>query len=76
MIKADNYVGGNGTYVGYNATKTSYREGLAAGDPVLLGNVTTTIMPSGTVQATVPAHGAKLFRLRPMDGTVRKRDEL
>ncbi len=75
-IKFNDYIGGNGTYVGYNATKTSYREGLAARDPRLLGNVTTTVLPSGTVQATVPAHGAKMFRLRPIESAVKKRDEL
>lgn len=62
----------NGTYNGtvpgnrYNATKVSYAEGLASGDERLLGNVTTTVQPSGTITATVDAHGARIFRLRAL----------
>ncbi|RDW89591.1 alpha-galactosidase-2 [Coleophoma cylindrospora] len=71
--------GSNATQVGYgryNATKTSYKEGLLNRDELLLGNVTSTVLPSGTVQATVAPHGAALFRLRAVPTGTRKRDEL
>jgi alpha-galactosidase len=71
--------GYNATTVGsgrYNATKTSYANGLAQNDPILLGNVTTTVGPSGTVTATVDPHGAAMFRLRAVPTAMRKRDEL
>jgi alpha-galactosidase len=68
--KAGNATTGfNATRIGagrYNATKTSYAEGLARKDPVLLGKVSTTVQPSGTILATVPAHGAAMFRLRAL----------
>jgi len=76
---------GNGTMAGngttmingrYNATEMSYAEGLLAKDERLLGNVTTTVSPSGTIVATVDAHGAAMFRLRAMPTAVTKRDEL
>jgi len=51
----------------YNATKTSYAQGLAEGNELLLGNVTTTVAPSGTVTATVDPHGARMFRLRAIE---------
>jgi alpha-galactosidase len=71
--------GYNATIVGsgrYNATKTSYAQGLKNNDTLLLGNVTTTVGPSGTVTATVERHGAALFRLRALPTGVKKRDEL
>jgi alpha-galactosidase len=71
--------GYNATTVGagrYNATKTSYAEGLANGDELLLGNVTTTVMPSGTITATVEPHGAAMFRLRALPTGMKKRNEL
>lgn len=61
--------GYNATRVGagrYNATKTSYAEGLANNDPLLLGKVSTTVQPSGTILATVDPHGAAMFRLRAL----------
>jgi alpha-galactosidase len=70
-------VNGTGVLNGlYNATATSYAEGLAARDERLLGNVTTTVGPSGTIMATVDAHGAAMFRLRALPTGVTKRDEL
>jgi alpha-galactosidase len=61
----------------YNATATSYANGLAANNTLLLGNITTTVLPSGTVTAMVEPHGAALFRLRALPtGALRKRDEL
>lgn len=60
----------------YNATKTNYAEGLAQNDPILLGSITTTVQPSGTVVATVDPHGAAMFRLRAIPALVRKSGEL
>jgi alpha-galactosidase len=71
--------GYNATMVGsgrYNATKTSYAQGLKNNDTLLLGNVTTTIAPSGTLTATVDSHGAAMFRLRALPTGLKKRDEL
>lgn len=72
--------GYNATTVGsgrYNATKTSYAEGLSNNDELLLGNITTTVQPSGTIVATVEPHGAALFRLRAVPtAAMKKRDEL
>jgi alpha-galactosidase len=48
----------------YNATKTSYAQGLMNKDPLLLGGVVSTAQASGTVVADVEAHGARVFRLR------------
>lgn len=72
--------GYNATTVGaggrYNATRTSYAEGLARKDSLLLGNITTTVQPSGTLTATVDPHGAAMFRLRAVSTGTAKRDEL
>lgn len=71
--------GYNATTVGvgrYNATKTSYADGLAANNSLLLGNVSTTVQPSGTITATVDPHGAAMFRLRAVPTAMVKRDEL
>jgi alpha-galactosidase len=71
--------GYNATTVGagrYNATRTSYAEGIANSDPLLLGNITTTVQPSGTITAMVDPHGAAMFRLRALPTGTRKRDEL
>ncbi|TGO48185.1 hypothetical protein BCON_0248g00090 [Botryotinia convoluta] len=71
--------GYNATTVGegrYNATEMSYEDGLAAGRSELLGNLTGTVKPSGTVIADVEAHGVKMFRMRPVETGLRKRDEL
>jgi len=71
--------GYNATTVGagrYNATKTSYAEGLALNSSLLLGKVSTTVQPSGTITATVDPHGAAIFRLRALPTALMKRDEL
>lgn len=71
--------GYNATTIGagrYNATKTSYAEGLSQNDPIILGKVSTTVQPSGTVIATVDPHGAAMFRLRAIPTALSKRDEL
>lgn len=59
--------GFNATEVGYgryNATALSYAEGLAQKNELLLGNVTMTVAPMGTITATVPRHSVAMFRLR------------
>lgn len=68
----------NGTSGWYNATKTSYADGLKNLDEAVLGKVTTTVHPSGTITATVDSHGCAMFRLRaaPTPPTGRKRLEL
>lgn len=48
----------------YNATQTSYADGLKANDTRLFGGRVGTIEPYGLLNATVPAHGGGLFRLR------------
>lgn len=71
--------GYNATTVGYgryNATEMSYKDGLAAGRSELLGSLTGTVKPSGTVFADVEAHGVRMFRMRPVETGKRKRDEL
>lgn len=71
--------GFNATTVGsgrYNATEMSYEDGLKAGRVELLGSLTGTVQPSGTVVADVEAHGVKMFRMRPVETGVRKRSEL
>jgi alpha-galactosidase len=60
--------------VRYNATKTSYAQGLKNGDELLLGKVVGTVQPSGTVTAMVDAHGVKAFRLRGMGMGSSKRE--
>ncbi|KAL3425744.1 glycoside hydrolase family 27 protein [Phlyctema vagabunda] len=71
--------GFNATRVGYgryNATRLSYEDGLKDADELLLGNVTSTVQPSGTVSATVAPHGAAMYRLRAVQTGSKKRDEL
>ena len=48
----------------YNSTALSYKDGLKSGDARLLGKKISTIKPAGTLNATVPRHGAQVFRLR------------
>lgn len=61
----------------YNATATSYADGVTANDTALLGVKTTTIAPMGILSATVPSHGVAVYRLRSQGGAMmRKRDEL
>jgi alpha-galactosidase len=56
----------------YNATKTSYAQGLANRDERLLGKVTMTVQPSGAITAAVEPHGARMFRLRAVETTMAK----
>ena len=59
----------------YNATETSYEDGLAAENTLLLGRSVATLSPKGTITAAVPRHGIMAYRLRRA-GQPRKRDEL
>lgn len=60
----------------YNATATSYADGLAKNDTLLLGTKTGSVGPKGTVTAMVESHGVKAFRLRPAVQGTAKRSEL
>lgn len=61
----------------YNATATSYAEGLMANATALFGTKVGQLAPSGTWTAQVARHSVGLFRLRMVDGSsMRKRDEL
>lgn len=57
-------VAGNLTTKLYNATATSYADGLEAKNELLLGKVVGTVEPKGTLTAEVARHGAAMFRLR------------
>lgn len=60
----------------YNATAKSYSQGLAEADPLLLGSVTTTVQPSGTVTAQVDRHGVAMLRLRAVPTAATRKREL
>lgn len=69
----------NATVHLYNATQTSYADGLEAKDELLLGKVVSTVAPSGTITASIDTHGAAMYRLRAVPTAapaVRKRTEL
>lgn len=48
----------------YNATALPYDQGLAQQDPRLLGVKIGTVAPGGILEAEVPRHAAKVYRLR------------
>lgn len=83
LIDAANATENSGSGVGatnattnlYNATKTSYADGLRNQDELLLGKVVTTVAPKGTLTADVDRHGAAMFRLRAVP-TATARSEL
>ena len=56
----------------YIAMKTTYGQGLANKDALLLGYGTTTVLPSGTIKATVDQHGAREFRLRGVQSRAKR----
>ena len=62
----------------YNATQISYADGLNANNTALFGVKVKTMVPMGTLSATVPSHGVAVYRLRSQGGGsgMRKRDEL
>ena len=70
--------GANVTAYYYNATKTSYADGLAANNSLLLGKPVGTLSAGGTISTMVPRHGVAMMRLRANGngGMRRKRDEL
>ncbi|KAJ6442209.1 alpha-galactosidase [Purpureocillium lavendulum] len=52
----------------YNATATPYAEGLEQGDARLLGERVGTVKAGGRLEARVPRHAAKVFRLQSASG--------
>ncbi|KAK9360842.1 glycoside hydrolase superfamily [Lipomyces starkeyi] len=48
----------------YNSTETSYKDGLAANDTLLLGKFTGTVGAGGAIETEVPRHGVAMMRLR------------
>jgi len=67
----------NTTVTRYNATATSYAEGLMNNDTALFGAKVGSIPPMGTWAAMVERHSVGLYRLRLQSSrSMRKRDEL
>lgn len=60
----------------YNATQTSYAEGIAANDTLLMGVKVGSVAALGTVVAQVPRHGVVAYRMRQGASSLRRRDEL
>lgn len=60
----------------YNATQTSYAQGLANNDTRLFGSKIDTLQAKGTLTAMIPRHGIGFYRLRENPTAKRKRDEL
>lgn len=67
----------NATSTRYNATATSYAEGLKNNDTALYGVHVGSIAPSGTFSAEIARHSVGVYRLRSQgSASMRKRDEL
>jgi alpha-galactosidase len=60
----------------YNATQTTYANGLANNDTRLFGSMIDTVQAQGTLSAMIPRHGIGFYRLRVNPTATRKRDEL
>ena len=62
----------------YNATATSYADGLMNNDTALYGSKVGTIGPGAqsTFSAKIDRHSVGLYRIRQVSSTKRKRDEL
>ncbi|KAF2177860.1 glycoside hydrolase family 27 protein [Zopfia rhizophila CBS 207.26] len=61
----------------YNATATSYEDGLKNNNTALLGLKVGSIAPSGTWSAEIARHSVGMYRLRARETPVpRKKDEL
>ena len=60
----------------YNATETPYAQGLANDDPRLFGERIGEVKARGRVEARVPRHAAKVYRLRSVDGKDKTRKSL
>lgn len=52
----------------YNSTALSYKEGLKAEDPRLLGKFLRTVQAGGKLEARVKRHSVEMFRLRNSQG--------
>lgn len=80
--EASTILAGNATAIAedsvtrYNATAMSYADGLAANHTTLFGKKIGQLQPGGTLEAEVDRHSIGLFRLRPVGGSLKKRDEL
>ncbi|KAF2868968.1 alpha-galactosidase [Massariosphaeria phaeospora] len=80
--EAASIINGNATTRGnhttrFNATATSYAEGIANNDTALFGVHVGSIAPSGTFSAEIARHSVGVYRLRARPTpTSRKRDEL
>ncbi|KAK9368823.1 glycoside hydrolase superfamily [Lipomyces kononenkoae] len=48
----------------YNATQTSFKDGLAANHALLYGKLTGTVEAGGAIETDVPRHGVSMMRLR------------
>lgn len=59
----------------YNASATSWAQGLNQSEALLLGTPAGSVEAKGTLTAEVPRHGIKMWRLREQSSS-RKRDEL
>jgi alpha-galactosidase len=60
----------------YNATEMPYVQGLANEDPRLFGVKIGEIEARGQIEAHVPRHAARVFRLRSVDGKDKIRKSL
>lgn len=77
-------LGGNATVGGvdggkwyYNATRSSWAQGLARNESLLLGTPAGRVMAGGVISASVPRHGVAMWRLKEVKGGGNKRrDEL
>lgn len=79
--EAQSIINGNATASNattrYNATATSYAEGLKNNATQLYGSRVGSIEPSGTFSAEIPRHSVGIYRLRSQgSASSRKRDEL
>jgi len=57
----------------YNATEIPYSEGLMKRDPRLMGKKVSVIPAKGILEADVPRHAAKVFRLHSVEDLTSKR---
>ena len=60
----------------YNASHTSFADGLAQNNTLLFGTHVGQVAAGGTLEAQVPRHGIAMYRLRDASAAMRKRDEL
>lgn len=60
----------------FNATRTSYADGIESGHAALMGKQVGTLKPSGTFTAEIARHSVGVYRLKSRGESMRKRDEL